>query len=132
MTWLLYYRCSRFLHHFVASIVDEMKVLFAALVALGVAVLIVVLLKGLCFLAEFLNDQQRSREGASSIVARSSGSQPYNVRRLSERIYVICFDPPRYSNADDNNKGNDTNQQLSAPPTYEEAVRLLQSDSRIV
>lgn len=105
-----------------------MNVLFAGLVAFGVAVSVVVLIKCLCFIGEFLNARHTERAVAalqvqpttvtSSAQALSSSSNGYSARRLSDRIYAICVEPPT-----SNNKS--TSPAHDSPPSYDDAVRLI-------
>jgi len=133
---------------------NGMSLLFAGLVALGVAIIIVVLLKCLCFVGEFLVDkrrsshhqsssqsptetillssepsttsallhQERSIAGVDQAAASHRQQQGYSVRRLSDRIYVICVEPN--SNGVIDPKLNLILEQdpEDLPPTYEQAV----------
>ena len=134
---------------------NGMSLLFAGLVALGVAIIIVVLLKCLCFVGEFLIDkrrsshhqsssqsptetillssepsttsallhQERSFAGVEQATASHRQQQGYSVRRLSDRIYVICVEPN--SNGAIDPKLNLILEQdpEDLPPTYEQAVQ---------
>ena len=145
---------------------NGMNLLFAGLVALGVAIIIVVFLKCLCFVGEFLNDKRRNQQASSQsptmtgvetgdgllepsltsalllqserntteIVAAATTStetnstqrQGYSVRRLSDRIYVICVDPNSGLAVDPKfNLTGILDGREDLPPTYEEAVRLI-------
>ena len=124
-----------------------MELLFAGLIALGVSVAVVFLLKCLCFLGDCLSAQrkqmQRSRPlNYSQAMAVSSAQQSGVVpsgsarsadaerpldsfRRMSERLYVICME----SNTPKvvlNQKQIETDlPETDLLPTYEEATSLM-------
>lgn len=120
-----------------------MNLLFAGLIALGIAVTVVVILKSLCFLSECLssrcNHQMRSRlplnysqAVAARPVPRLSTSDVQQLgamqqQRFPERLYVICVDsamnPPKFVV---NHAPLETNElDVESPPTYEEAMSLI-------
>lgn len=131
-----------------------MEILFAGLIALGVAVAVVFFLKFLCFMGEFLNAQRkqlrRSRTSlfdysqetgqtgrSNSILPTASGSntdqnrQLGAFRRFSERLYIFCNEPvdPK-SNQNAHLKHHEsTEPDAESPPSYEEAMRLISQGS---
>jgi hypothetical protein len=119
-----------------------MDLLFAGLIALGVAVTVVVILKSLCFLSECLstrcNHQMRSlmplnySQAVASArpvprITSSDVQQLGGIQRYPERLYVICVDsamnPPKFvvNRAPLETNGLD----VESPPTYEEAMSLI-------
>ena len=130
---------------------NGMSLLFAGLVALGVAIIIVVLLKCLCFVGEFLVDKRRSHQSTQSPIETILSSEPsttsallhqersdeaathhqqqgYSVRRLSDRIYVICVDPSSNGGVIDPKLNFILERDPEdLPPTYEQAVQSTNS-----
>lgn len=123
-----------------------MEILFAGLIALGVAVAIVFLLKFLCFMGEFLSAQRKQLQsydysqetshatGLPNTIAPaaiSNGSDPNRqlgaIRRLSERLYVFCNEPvvPKSNQNSDQKRLEFTEPDIESPPSYEEAMRFI-------
>ena len=113
-----------------------MDLLFAGLIALGVAVTVVVILKSLCFLSECLstrcNHQMRSRmpldysQAVASRPAPSDVQQLGGIQRFPERLYVICVDPANPPKFVINRTPLQMNEpDVESPPTYEEAMSLI-------
>jgi len=115
-----------------------MDLLFAGLIALGVAVAVVVILKSLCFLSECLstrcNHQMRSRmpldySQAVAVAPRLNNAdvqQLGGIQCFPERPFVICVDssnPPKFVV---NQTALETNEpDAEPPPTYDEAMSLI-------
>lgn len=125
-----------------------MEILFAGLIALGVAVTIVFLLKFLCFMGEFVSAQrkqlQRSRTSLFDYSQETShpntvvpgavlnGNTDPNrqlgaIRRLSERLYVFCNEQavPKSNQNTHQKQLESTELDIESPPSYEEAMRLI-------
>ena len=110
-----------------------MKVLLAGLVACGVAVLVVVLLKCLCFIGELLNAKREAMLLRANGDAFASSTPPptvqqqleptpqHTVRRLTDRIYVILVTETQQQ--------QQPGKEQDSPPSYEEAVQLLHHQS---
>ncbi len=123
-----------------------MELLFAGLIALGVAVAVVFLLKCLCFLGECLSAQRKqmqrnrpldySQATAISTAWQSEGPVSTNgsnadterplssMRRFSERMHVINMESntPKVLNQ----KQTETDlPETDLPPSYEEAMSLM-------
>lgn len=118
-----------------------MDLLFVGLIALGVAMAVVIFLKCICFLGEFINSQRELRHGAQTANTSTSAASPaspetghsgngpatrtgsnYSVRRLTDRVYMIYIEqnlkPSNLATAQ-------SSIPYEAPPTYEEALRLI-------
>ncbi|EFX89189.1 hypothetical protein DAPPUDRAFT_220308 [Daphnia pulex] len=132
-----------------------MDLLFAGLIALGVAVAVVVILKSLCFLSECLSTRcnhpmlgsrmplDYAQAMAVAPARLNSGRDVQHLggigQRFPEGLYVICVDS---SNNAPKFVVNHHQQQhataaletsepdVESPPTYEEAMSLIHPDGR--
>lgn len=125
-----------------------MDLLFAGLVALGVAVTVVVLLKSLCFLSECLRErchqrmgsrllldyyhpgapQSSNMQGLSTNTQLGPGGSSMNApQNFAERLYVICVDTDAPKFARNPKPFGCDEQDIDSPPTYEEAMYLINS-----
>ncbi|KAK4016459.1 Uncharacterized protein APZ42_032532 [Daphnia magna] len=127
-----------------------MDLLFAGLLALGVAVTVVVLLKSLCFMGECLSDRCNQRMTSQLLrdyyqaVAHPGVRHSSDMRELStsaqvdtgmssqsvlqnspERLYVICVETNAPKLVRNPKPLRYDDQDIESPPTYEEAMCLV-------
>lgn len=127
-----------------------MDLLFAGLIALGVAVAVVVILKSLCFLSECLSTRCNhpmlgSRmpldyAQAMAVAPRLNSGDVQQLggigQRFPEGLYVICVDssnnPPKFvvnHHQQHATAALETSEpDVESPPTYEEAMSLINPD----
>jgi hypothetical protein len=130
-----------------------MDLLFAGLIALGVAVAVVVILKSLCFLSECLSTRCNhpmlgSRmpldyAQAMAVAPRLNSGDVQQLggighQRFPEGLYVICVDSsnnaPKFVVNHHHQQSHATaalitsEPDVESPPTYEEAMSLINPD----